>query len=191
MNIGERIKIKRKEKGWSQRDLAAKIGYSNHSTVGKIETGKVDLPQSKVIQFAEVLGVSVAYLMGWEDQQKENPIKNDGISDNRQALIDFAMSVPDDKVEMILRVMSRSLRFSRNCLRPLAARVCSLATYPSQGVSSLPVMPSRNMDTLFMEALTVFVRDNASACSSLPYCAFSFSCGGIWERNTVPQLLHS
>ena len=80
--------------------------------MGKIETGKVDLPQSKVIQFAEVLGVSVAYLMGWEDQQKENPIKNDGISDNRQALIDFAMSVPDDKVEMILRVMKSILEDS-------------------------------------------------------------------------------
>lgn len=72
MNIGERIRLKRNERGWSQRDLAEKMGYSNHSTVGKIETGKVDLPQSKVVQFAEVLGVSVAYLMGWEQVQKKN-----------------------------------------------------------------------------------------------------------------------
>ncbi len=72
MNIGERIRLKRNEKGWSQRYLAEKMGYSNHSTVGKIETGKVDLPQSKVVQFAEVLGVSVAYLMGWEEMQKKN-----------------------------------------------------------------------------------------------------------------------
>lgn len=77
MNIGERIRDKRKEKGWSQRDLAEKIGYSNHSTVGKIETGKVDLPQSKVVQFAEVLGVSVAYLMGWEEMQKKNDVATD------------------------------------------------------------------------------------------------------------------
>lgn len=77
MNIGERIRHKRMERGWSQRDLAAKMGYSNHSTVGKIETGKVDLPQSKVVQFAEVLGVSVAYLMGWEATQK----KNDALTD--------------------------------------------------------------------------------------------------------------
>ena len=72
MNIGERIRLKRNEKGWSQRDLAEKMGYSNHSTVGKIETGKVDLPQSKVVQFAEVLGVSVGYLMGWEEMQQKN-----------------------------------------------------------------------------------------------------------------------
>lgn len=72
MKIGERIRLKRNEKGWSQRDLAEKMGYSNHSTVGKIETGKVDLPQSKVVQFAEVLGVSVAFLMGWEEVQQKN-----------------------------------------------------------------------------------------------------------------------
>lgn len=77
MNIGERIRLKRNEKGWSQRDLAEKMGYSNHSTVGKVETGKVDLPQSKVVQFAEILGVSVAYLMGWEETQK----KNDALTD--------------------------------------------------------------------------------------------------------------
>ena len=77
MNIGKRIRLKRNERGWSQRDLAGKMGYSNHSTVGKIETGKVDLPYSKVVQFAEVLGVSVAYLMGWEEMQKKNDAKTD------------------------------------------------------------------------------------------------------------------
>lgn len=77
MNIGERIRLKRNEKGWSQRDLAEKMGYSNHSTIGKIETGKVDLPQSKVVQFAEVLGVSVAYLMGWEEVKKNNDALTD------------------------------------------------------------------------------------------------------------------
>jgi transcriptional regulator with XRE-family HTH domain len=76
-NIGERIKVKRIEKGWSQRDLAAKMKYSNHSTIGKIEAGKVDIPQSRVVQFAEVLNTSIAYLMGWEEMDK----KNDAISD--------------------------------------------------------------------------------------------------------------
>jgi repressor LexA len=72
--IGERIKIKRKEKGWSQRDLAVKMNYSNHSTVGKIETGKVDIPQSRIVQFAEVLNTSVAYLMGWDEDIKKDPV---------------------------------------------------------------------------------------------------------------------
>jgi transcriptional regulator with XRE-family HTH domain len=77
MTIGERIKARRNELMLSQRDLCEKMGYSNHSTIGKIEAGKVDIPQSRIVQFAEVLGVSVAYLMGWEEIQQKNDIISD------------------------------------------------------------------------------------------------------------------
>lgn len=59
--------------GLSLRELSDRVGYGNHSTVQRIEHDKVDLPQSKVVKFAEVLGVSVAYLMGWEEEIKNNP----------------------------------------------------------------------------------------------------------------------
>ena len=72
MKIGERIKQRRKELKWSQRELAAKMNY-DHSTVGRIERGTIDIPQSRIVQFAEVLGVSVAYLMDWEEM-KTQPI---------------------------------------------------------------------------------------------------------------------
>ena len=62
MAIGERIKERRKELKWSQRELSDKMGYSNHSTITRIEAGKVDIPQSRIVQFSEVLGVSIAYL---------------------------------------------------------------------------------------------------------------------------------
>lgn len=71
MTIGERIKAKRKELKLSQRELSYRMGYSNHSTIARIEAGKVDLPQSRIAQFAEVLGVSTGYLMGW-DQDPED-----------------------------------------------------------------------------------------------------------------------
>lgn len=71
MTIGERIKTKRKELKLSQRDLAKMIGYADHSTITKIEAGKVDLPQSKIMQFAEVLGTTPAYIMGWQETQKK------------------------------------------------------------------------------------------------------------------------
>lgn len=72
MTIGERIKERRKELNWSQRELSNKMGYSNHSTITRIEAGKVDIPQSRIIQFANVLGVSVAYLLGIENKEKNN-----------------------------------------------------------------------------------------------------------------------
>lgn len=38
-------------------------------------------------------------------EDKKESTENDGLSEKRKALIDFAKSVPDDKAEMILRVM--------------------------------------------------------------------------------------
>lgn len=72
MTVANRIKDRRNELGWSQRELAAKMGYSSNTTVTKIEQGKVDVSQDRLEQFAKVLGVSVAYLIGFEQIQKKN-----------------------------------------------------------------------------------------------------------------------
>lgn len=72
MKIGEKIKERRLELGWSLRELSDRMGYANHSTIARIESGAVDLPQSKIAKFAEVMGTSVAYLMDWEKVQKNN-----------------------------------------------------------------------------------------------------------------------
>jgi hypothetical protein len=39
------------------------------------------------------------------EDKKEKSTEYDGLSEKRKALIEFAQSVPDDKAEMILRVM--------------------------------------------------------------------------------------
>ena len=62
-----------------------------------------------MVKFAEVLNTNIADLMGWDDDKKENPANYGGISEKRQALIDFAKNVPDDKAEMILKVMKSIL----------------------------------------------------------------------------------
>ena len=74
MHTGDRIKAQRLRLGLSQRELAAKMGYKNHSVIARVESGKVDLPQSRIDQFAEVLGVSHGYLLGLvtEEQSKKN-----------------------------------------------------------------------------------------------------------------------
>lgn len=101
MTIGEKIKIRRNELRLSQRELSDKMGYSNHSTIGKIENGKVDIPQSRIVQFAEVLGVSVAYLMGWDEEIKEEikkePVKTAQIHIEMIEDIDLAELFPDFK----------------------------------------------------------------------------------------------
>ena len=64
MHIGERIKSKRIAKGLTQGELAQQVGYTDRSTIARIEAGRIDLPQSRVEKFAQILDVSPAYLMG-------------------------------------------------------------------------------------------------------------------------------
>ena len=65
--IGKRIREKREAIGMTQEELASKLGYKNKSSIAKIETGANDILQSKVVEFANVLDTTVAYLMGWDN----------------------------------------------------------------------------------------------------------------------------
>lgn len=72
MSIGHKIKERRQELGLSQRELSKRMGYQSHSTLNKIEAGLVDVSQSRIMQFAEVLHTTVADLMGWEEREKSS-----------------------------------------------------------------------------------------------------------------------
>lgn len=63
-------------------------------------------------KIASYFGVSVGYLLGEEEKEakKEQPTDFDGLSEKRKALMQFAMDVPEDKAEMILRVMKSILQ---------------------------------------------------------------------------------
>lgn len=65
------IKKLREEKGMSQAELAKMMGYTHRSSITKIEKGEVDLPLSKVKQFARVFGVKPGDLVGWEENLTE------------------------------------------------------------------------------------------------------------------------
>lgn len=67
MDIYDRIRERRNELGLSQDELAKKTGYTDRSSIAKIEAGGVDMPQSKILAFAQALNTTTAYLMGWED----------------------------------------------------------------------------------------------------------------------------
>lgn len=69
--IGARIKARRLELKMTQRDLAARMGYTDHTTITRIESGKTDPPQSRVAQFAKVLGVTPGHLMGWDKEPED------------------------------------------------------------------------------------------------------------------------
>lgn len=66
----KRIRELRISAGLSQDELAKKTGYNDRSSIAKIEAGKVDLTQSKLVAFADALNTTPGYLMGWEPDNK-------------------------------------------------------------------------------------------------------------------------
>ena len=73
MILYERIRELRIAKNMSQDDLAHAMGYKDRSMITKIESGKVDISQKKIMAFANVLDTTPAYLMGWTDEVKKIP----------------------------------------------------------------------------------------------------------------------
>ena len=81
------------------------IGLSK-STLSDIKSGrKKGVSTATAQKIAGYFDVTVGYLLGEEDKKEKPTAQGDGLSEKRKALIEFAQSVPDDKAEMILRVM--------------------------------------------------------------------------------------
>ena len=94
-----RIKKLRLQRGWSQEELAKKIGYADKTSIAKIEAGKVDLPQSKIIAFSNVFFVTPSYLMDGNNSLP-NSTKRKGIPIN--VLGRVAAGIPIESVEEII-----------------------------------------------------------------------------------------
>lgn len=66
LELYKNIKRRRQQLKMTQTDLALKMGYADKSMIAKIEKGNVDLPQSKILAFANALETTPGELMGWD-----------------------------------------------------------------------------------------------------------------------------
>ena len=66
MHTGDIIRALREKRGMSQEELAATLGYKDRSSIAKIESGRVDLSQSRLQKLSQVFSVTVAHLLGQE-----------------------------------------------------------------------------------------------------------------------------
>lgn len=71
MTVGQRIRARREALGLTQTELALQMGYSGKSSVSEAEKCGDNITTTKVQKFADALGVSFRYLMGYEDEQGE------------------------------------------------------------------------------------------------------------------------
>lgn len=70
MNLGERVKARREELKLSQEELALRMGYKSRSSINKVECGR-EVGQKIIVRLANALGVTVPYLMGWQDNPED------------------------------------------------------------------------------------------------------------------------
>lgn len=71
MTIADRIREKRNELNYSQTELAYKAGYNDKTAISKFENAGNDITMKQVKRIAKALGVTSAYLMGWEEEVQE------------------------------------------------------------------------------------------------------------------------
>lgn len=75
LKLYENIRMYRKQAHLTQDELARRVGYTDRSSIAKIEKGLVDLSQTKIKQFADIFGVSASTLMGGENSIDTNPVE--------------------------------------------------------------------------------------------------------------------
>ncbi len=87
MNFSQKIIELRKEKGFTQKSFAEKIGTTD-KVIWTYEKGKSEPSIAMLKQISEVLGVSVGYLVGAEDEDGR-PVPADLSEEDRKLLAWF------------------------------------------------------------------------------------------------------
>lgn len=72
---GYKIAEARIAKGWSQQQLAEKIG-TTQQTIQRYESGARDLKSSVIIKLSSALGVTISYLLGLKDTDDGSVLEN-------------------------------------------------------------------------------------------------------------------
>lgn len=99
MALGERIKTLRKEHGWSQTDLATRIG-ADAGQISRYENGKITPSADVIIRLAETFDVSCDYLL--LDNAPRRTLRSDNPLTERLADLDNLTNTDRDALLHIL-----------------------------------------------------------------------------------------
>jgi transcriptional regulator with XRE-family HTH domain len=104
VTLYERLHSLCEEKGIKGAKMCRDLGLSK-SVMTDLKSGRKKTVNAETAQkIASYFGVSVGYLLG-EEEPKNKPTNNGELSESQKRLYDFCSTVPDDKVDLILRVM--------------------------------------------------------------------------------------
>ena len=112
--IGKNISRIRRDLGITQEELARLMGYKSKSTINKIELGVNDIPQSKIVQFAEVLGTTPAELMGWKEEEKNNSPTEAALTEGERMWMELYHCLSPKTRELMIHTMGAFDRLSED-----------------------------------------------------------------------------
>lgn len=97
--FGARVKALRKQRGWTQKELAAKLGV-RPAHLNKYESGLHAPPIEKLAELAGILGVSLDYLVTG-DPAEGVPLHNTRLLDRFRKLQDFAADDQETVIKLV------------------------------------------------------------------------------------------
>ena len=103
-DIGERIRGWRRERGWTQAQLAKKAGLAP-GTVSRLESGEVRPLGRTAHQLAEALGVEQERLLGLAGQPMLFPLPDE----RRVALTRALLALSDESIERAYPTLRKAL----------------------------------------------------------------------------------
>ena len=68
MEIGDRIRERRKALGLTQTELAQRLGLTSKAAISTVENNKEDMTTERIRKYAAALDTTPQYLMGWIDR---------------------------------------------------------------------------------------------------------------------------
>lgn len=108
-DMARKIKQLRQDQGLTLEQVAKVVGVGK-STVRKWETGMIaNMKRDKIAALAKALHTTPAYLMGWEDKEKEPSPTIEDLSEGEKMLLDLFNKVPEDQQKLVLQMIRAAL----------------------------------------------------------------------------------
>ena len=108
MTIGQRIKRARENKNMTLDEVAKRCNTTKQ-TIFKYENEIVtNIPYEKIILLAKALGITPAYLMGWDE--KENSSDERQLTEGESLMLELFRKIPEDQQPLVLEMIRAALK---------------------------------------------------------------------------------
>lgn len=116
MDLANKVRLRREQLGWTQDELARRMGYASRVSINKIENGR-PVSQKIIVRLADALDTTPLWLMGWEGEseakeiEKNNDIISDAVVRMRTdaeflSVVECLLSLDSEKIASVKQLVS-------------------------------------------------------------------------------------